>query len=61
MSRQTIAVDLDEVLGELVPSVIAFLNETRATNYQLSDFFSYEWDQVLNMSVDEGMQLFIYS
>lgn len=46
-SRLVVAVDLDEVLGQFVPTLVAFHNETYGTPPLTADtFHSYEFSQV---------------
>eukprot|EP00823_Brevimastigomonas_motovehiculus_P007971 TRINITY_DN712_c5_g1_i1.p1 TRINITY_DN712_c5_g1~~TRINITY_DN712_c5_g1_i1.p1 ORF type:complete len:330 (-),score=113.15 TRINITY_DN712_c5_g1_i1:262-1251(-) len=62
--RLVIASDLDEVLGQFLPMLIQFHNDTYKTKYQLSDFFSYYFPDVWGGSskeADEKMCMFFKS
>ena len=54
-SKPVIAVDLDEVLGEFVPSLLAFHNATYATSLTLSSFHSYLFHEVWGGSFDDAV------
>ena len=47
--------DLDEVLGEFVPSLLRFHNARYATRLQLSDFHSYLFNEVWGGSLDDAV------
>lgn len=54
MARNTaIAVDVDEVLAQFVPQLIAFHNSRYATNHTIKDFHSYEFWRVWEIPREE--------
>ncbi|HVX23921.1 MAG TPA: hypothetical protein VG992_01075 [Candidatus Saccharimonadales bacterium] len=53
MSREVVAIDIDEVLFPFVPGFAALQNERYGTNLIVDDFFSYEFHQVLDLPVPE--------
>ena len=50
-----VAVDLDEVLGEFVPSLLSFHNAHYGTSLQLSSFHSYLFHEVWGGSFDDAV------
>ncbi|MFA5797121.1 MAG: hypothetical protein WC916_03750 [Candidatus Woesearchaeota archaeon] len=50
-----IAFDLDDVLFPLLPNFIEWHNRTYHTTLQLSDFYIYDWAQVLGCSREESI------
>lgn len=53
MSKQTIAIDVDEVLFPFVPEFTKFHNSTYGTSVSIDDFLSYEFEEVLGLPVEE--------
>lgn len=51
-----IAVDLDEVVADLLSNLILFHNNVYGTNLKRSDFFSYHYEEVWGGSKDEAVQ-----
>lgn len=51
-----IAVDLDEVIADLISSVIMFHNEKYGTKLERSHFFSYHYEKVWGGSKDEAVE-----
>ena len=52
--KPVIAVDLDEVLGQFVPAIVAFHNATYGSSYTAEDFFSYRFADVWQCHDDEA-------
>lgn len=51
--RPTVAVDLDEVLGQFVPQFCAWHNETFNTSWHADEFHSYHFTDVKGGSDEE--------
>ncbi|OQA52154.1 MAG: 5' nucleotidase, deoxy (Pyrimidine), cytosolic type C protein (NT5C) [candidate division WS2 bacterium ADurb.Bin280] len=46
MSKQIIAIDVDEVLSSLLPDIISYHNKKYKTNYVMDDFYTYDYWKV---------------
>eukprot|EP00921_Rhytidocystis_pertsovi_P010491 GHVQ01016860.1.p1 GENE.GHVQ01016860.1~~GHVQ01016860.1.p1 ORF type:complete len:331 (+),score=57.62 GHVQ01016860.1:305-1297(+) len=55
LSRPTIAIDVDEVLAQLVHGVAQFHNDKFGTNLTLKDFHSYNFADVWGGTTEEAM------
>lgn len=53
-----IAIDIDDVLGELVSSIIPFARENYQIDSKFEDFTSYNFWEVWNISRDEAIKIF---
>lgn len=51
-----IAIDIDEVLGQFMKSLIEFHNSEYKTNYKLEDFFSYNFWNVWGGTKEQAIQ-----
>lgn len=51
--RETIALDIDEVLFPFIPQFVRWHNGVHQTNFRSDDFFTYEFDAVLGLSVSD--------
>jgi len=45
--RQTIGIDIDEVLAHFLEAYISFYNEKHGTSFKRGDFFSYKFWEVM--------------
>lgn len=52
MGRETIAVDIDEVLFPLLESFLHDHNPKYDTDHSVKDFLSYEWEHTLGIPLD---------
>jgi len=53
-NKIVVAVDIDEVLGQFLNSLIQFHNDTYGTHLKLSDFHSYEFHEIWGGTPEEG-------
>jgi uncharacterized HAD superfamily protein len=51
-----VALDLDEVLGDSMQAFVAFHNQNYATDLKLHDFYTYQFEDILNVSPEVGQQ-----
>jgi len=51
-----IGIDLDEILGGLVPELLKFHNDKYKTNFKLEDFFSYKLWEVWGGNREEAIE-----
>jgi uncharacterized HAD superfamily protein len=56
MSKELLALDIDEVLFPLVQEFVLHHNENYATELMHSSFTSYHFDQVLGVSLEESLK-----
>jgi len=50
-----IAVDIDEVLADLLNQIILFHNEKYGTNFKRDDFYSYSYHEVWGGTIDQAI------
>lgn len=53
-NKIVVAVDIDEVLGQFLNSLIQFHNDTYGTHLKLSDFHSYEFHEIWGGTPEEA-------
>lgn len=56
MTKEVVAVDVDEVLFPYVESFVGYHNEIHGTNLAPEDFFTYEFEHVLGLTVGETIR-----
>ena len=52
-----IGIDIDEVLADTLPAFVAFINQHLTVSYKTEDFFSYQFEDVIGLSVEETREL----
>ncbi|EPZ35605.1 hypothetical protein ROZALSC1DRAFT_27271 [Rozella allomycis CSF55] len=57
INRPLLAIDVDEVLSMTHEAMIKFYNENYNANLELSDFTSYSYWQVWNVSLEESIEI----
>lgn len=56
MTKEVVAVDVDEVLFPYVESFVGYHNVIHGTNLAPEDFFTYEFEHVLGLTVEETIR-----
>jgi 5'(3')-deoxyribonucleotidase len=56
MSREVIAVDVDEVLFPFVPEFIEYDNQRFGSGIRIEDFKTYQFENVLNIAIEEAVE-----
>lgn len=56
MTREIIAVDVDEVLFPMVESFLRYHNPQYGTDHRFEDFFSYDWEHTLGVPQEETVR-----
>lgn len=51
-----IALDLDEVLGQFLPALIEYYNDTYKTDWKIEEFYTYYFWEIWGGSVEESIQ-----
>lgn len=51
-----VALDLDEVLGDSMQAFVAFHNQHYETDLKLNDFYTYQFEDILNVSPEVGQE-----
>lgn len=56
--EKTIAIDIDEVLADTLPSFLVYYNQKHSTNFKKPDFLTYDWWETFGISKEEAINDF---
>lgn len=56
MNKETVAVDVDEVLFPFVPEFVQYDNDRYGGNLTITDFFTYRFEHVLEIPLEEAVE-----